>query len=360
MNPRRGTPWLATLGAILLVNAARAQRTDTAGKPAVADPRDSVFLRARGLVLQGNGAAGRALVDSQLTATAGTPEYANALYWRAALSATAADAERGYRQVIVEYPFSRHSGDALLALAQLEMARGDRDPAIDHLQRFLLQHPNDPEKVRVGIWLGRLLLEQNQLVKGCAVLLRTRAALGDTAVETRNQIDYYASRCADVDTIPVVTRPTPPARAQHVDSTVRRRPGPRDSARPDTARRAAPRRDSVRPDTNRARRSDDAARKEPARRDTAKPNANRPAETRYTVQVAAYQTRDSAEQLVTKLGARGIIARIAGTKPPFRVRIGHYATDADARAAARELKDKGIDGFITTTDVERATATVRP
>ena len=32
------------------------------------------------------------------------------------------------------------------------------------------------------------------------MLLRTRAALADTAVETRNQVDYYASRCAGVDT----------------------------------------------------------------------------------------------------------------------------------------------------------------
>ena len=64
--------------------------------------------------------------------------------------------------MIVEYPFSPHAGDALLALAQLEMARGDRDPAIDHLQRFLLQRPNDPERVRAGIWLGRLLLAHSE------------------------------------------------------------------------------------------------------------------------------------------------------------------------------------------------------
>ena len=322
-----GAPLAATLGLALTAGSGRAQTTDSAGKQraAAADPRDSLFLRARGLVLQGNGAAGRALVDSQVTTTAGTPEYASALYWRAALAATAADAERGYRQVIVEYPFSRHSGDALLALAQLEMARGDRDPAIDHLQRFLLQHPNDPERIRVGIWLGRLLLDQNQPVKGCAVLLRTRAALGDTAVETRNKIDYYAARCADVDTVPAVTRPTPPPpKVQHVDSGARRRPIPRDS-------------------------------------DTSTPNANRASEARrYTVQVAAYQTRDSAEHLVTTLSARRIVARIAGTKAPFRVRVGRYATDADARAAARELKDKGIEGFITTTDIESAAAPVRP
>ena len=359
-----GAPLAATLGLALTAASGRAQTTDSAGKqrPAAADPRDSLFLRARGLVLQGNGAAGRALVDSQLTTTAGTPEYANALYWRAALAATAADAERGYRQVIVEYPFSRHSGDALLALAQLEMARGDRDPAIDHLQRFLLQHPNDPERIRVGIWLGRLLLDQNQPVKGCAVLLRTRAALGDTAVETRNQIDYYAGRCADVDTVPAVTRPTPPPpKVQHVDSGARRRPIPRDSARPDTAGRAAVRRDSSRPDSSRSSGARDSARKVPTRRDTSTPNADRASDARrYTVQVAAYQTRDSAEHLVTKLSARHIVARIAGTKAPFRVRVGRYATDADARAAARELKDKGIEGFITTTDIESAAAPVRP
>ena len=105
----------------------------------------------------------------------------------------------------------------------------------------------------------------------------------------------------------------------------------------------------------------DSVRKVPTRRDTSTPNANRPSDARrYTVQVAAYQTRDSAEHLVTKLSARHIVARIAGTKAPFRVRVGRYATDADARAAARELKDKGIDSFITTTDIESGAAPVRP
>ncbi|HEV8237119.1 MAG TPA: tetratricopeptide repeat protein, partial [Gemmatimonadaceae bacterium] len=199
--------FLVMLGACASAHALSAQRADSAVKPApaTADARDSLFVRARKLVLDGNGGKGRALVDSALTAATGASDSATALYWRGSLAATASDAERDYRRVIVEYPFSPHSGDALLALAQLEMARGDRDPAIDHLQRFLLQRPNDPERVRAGIWLGRLLLEQNQLTRGCAVLLRTRAALGDTAVETRNQVDYYAGRCAGVDTVaPVV------------------------------------------------------------------------------------------------------------------------------------------------------------
>src|SRR5947209_14736450 len=190
-------------GALVHANSAMAQATESAA----AQTRDTLYLRARRLVLDGNGAAGRTLVDSALVATIGTAEYATALYWHGALSSTAADAERDYRRVIVEYPFSPHAGDALLALAQLEVARGDRDPAIDHLQRYLLQRPNDPDRIRAGIWLGRMLLDENQPARGCAVLLRTRASLSDSAVEVRNQVDYYTARCAGIDTTPRVTAP---------------------------------------------------------------------------------------------------------------------------------------------------------
>lgn len=314
----------AALGVV--TSASAAQTADSAAKQsAPTDPRDTLFLRARRLVLEGNGTAGRAIVDSALTAADGTPEYGIALYWRAALAATAADAERDYRRVIVEYPFSAHSGDALLALAQLEMARGDRDSAIDHLQRYLLQQPpTDPERVRASIWLGRLLLEQNRLPKGCAVLLRTRATLGDTAVEIRNQVDYYAARCAGVDT--TATTQTKPA----VASTL--------PPRAATPQPPPPRRDSVKRDS--------------VRRDSARvPTATKPAG-RYTIQVAAYDTRTAAQQLVDKLAERGIVARVATAAAPYRVRIGRYATQAGADAAARQLRTKGIEGFVTTTDNE--------
>jgi cell division protein FtsN len=75
------------------------------------------------------------------------------------------------------------------------------------------------------------------------------------------------------------------------------------------------------------------------------------------VQVAAFDTRVAAEELVTKLKGRGIVARMVESKSaPYRVRIGHYATDAEAAKAARDLKDKGIVGFVTTTDNESAAA----
>ena len=375
--------FLAVGATVSVGRASSAQTTDSAGKSSIAattDARDTLFLRARRLVAGGNGAAGRSLVDSALAAAAaGTTEYATALYWRGALSSTAADAERDYRRVIVEYPFSPHSGDALLALAQLEMARGEREPAIDHLERFLLQRPNDPERVRAGIWLGRMLLEQNQLAKGCAVLTRTRASLGDAAVETRNQVDYYAARCAGVDTTPPAPRPAAgtgaTARAPRTDSTSIRHPSARDTSRPDSTRRrqTAPRREPPRSDSaarpspprdsaaNKPRSRRDSAKADSARRKAVKPNAEAAATSvRFAIQVAAYDTRQAAEQLVTRLSARGIVARIVpSTTAPYRVRVGRYASDAAATAAARELKEKGIVGFVTTTDNEGAPAPVR-
>ena len=381
MRPAQLALLLATGGTVTLASAAKAQTADSAAKSGAAvanDPRDTLFLRARRLVASGNGAAGRALVDSALAAAmTGTTEYATALYWRGALSSTAADAERDYRRIIVEYPFSPHSGDALLALAQLEMARGERDPAIDHLQRFLLQRPNDPEHVRAAIWLGRMLLEQNQLAKGCAVLLRTRASLGETAVETRNQVDYYAGRCAGVDTMPPAPRPAgaaPGARAPRADSVSVRRSPARDTTRPDSTRRpTAPHRDLPRADStarsvasrgtaaNKPRLRRDSAVEESGRRKPIAPNAGATqATSRFTVQIAAYDTREAAEQLVTRLSGRGIVARIVpSAAAPYRVRVGRYATDAAATAAARELKEKGIVGFVTTTDNESARAPVR-
>src|SRR5215471_6399686 len=152
---------------------------------------DSVFARARQLVAGGNGAAGRVLVDSMLTvATPGSPAYAEALYWRATLAATSADAEGDFRRVIVEYPLSSRSGDALLQLAQLEVARGDRASAITHLQRFLLENPQSSDRPRTALLLVRLSFEQNDPQGACVFLARVLNEVPDSDVELRNQLSY--------------------------------------------------------------------------------------------------------------------------------------------------------------------------
>lgn len=115
-----------------------------------------------------------------------------------------------------------------------------------------------------------------------------------------------------------------------------------DSARADTLAReaaalearvmgAVARRDSLRKDSLAA-----AA----ARRAAAKSG-------KWTVQIAAYQTKADANALVKRLSAKNVDAHIAGTKKPFRVQVGRYATRAEAAEALANLKKNGQKtGFV--------------
>ena len=68
---------------------------------------------------------------------------------------------------------------------------------------------------------------------------------------------------------------------------------------------------------------------------------------KWTVQIAAYQTKADADALVKRLAATDITARVAGTKKPYRVQVGRYATRADATAALATLKKNGQKtGFV--------------
>ena len=53
-----------------------------------------------------------------------------------------------------------------------------------------------------------------------------------------------------------------------------------------------------------------------------------------------------AEQFVQRLRARNIDARVDGTRAPFRVRTGYFATRAQANARLAALKQQGHDGFV--------------
>ncbi|HXQ77947.1 MAG TPA: SPOR domain-containing protein [Gemmatimonadaceae bacterium] len=66
----------------------------------------------------------------------------------------------------------------------------------------------------------------------------------------------------------------------------------------------------------------------------------------YSVQVAAYNHRADADKLVSTLVKRSYAARVDGAIAPFRVRIGHYATDAEAEDALKKIKSKHMDGFV--------------
>ncbi len=96
----------ALLVSLALSTSLEAQDVDFALRP----PRDSIIARARSLVVDGEGDAGRKLVDSVLAASATDADrYSETLFWRGVLAASAADAERSYRRLLIEAPLSERA-----------------------------------------------------------------------------------------------------------------------------------------------------------------------------------------------------------------------------------------------------------
>ena len=116
------------------------------------------------------------------------------------VAATAANAERDLRTLVVDYPLSPWSVEALMRLAQLEMTRGDMDKALAHLDRVLTEHPNDPARARASFWEARVLFEQSRVPDACRRLAVASSDAATADVELRNQIEFWMTRCTGVDT----------------------------------------------------------------------------------------------------------------------------------------------------------------
>ena len=311
-----GLLWAQMLQAQML----HAQQTAPPSSPAPRSPQDSLIRRARKLGDDGNAADARRLLDSVLKMVPPeNPAYPEALYWRAALAAVAVDAERDYRRLLIEAPLSGRAEDAMLQLAQLAQARGDRRAATDHLQRFVLSYPNNPAWPRAVISLVRLLFEQGQTARGCDALRTGREAVPMESLELRNQLEFYAPRCVEFDVAPA---PVADSASVSIDAT-RRVEAPT----------AAPTRDTTAP-------------KAPAPV-TAPPSTATSDAAFYSVQVAAYESPQPATRMARMLTTRGLEARVDGKTPPYRVRVGKYNTRAQAVKAAAALKSQGIGGFVT-------------
>lgn len=285
---------------------------------ALRPPRDSAMHRAREMVTSGDAAAGRKVVDSVLAASANDAAmYAEALFWRGVLAGTAADAERSYRRLLIEAPLSERAEEALLQLAQLEGARGNRRAASDHLYRYMLSYGNSPERparARVSLWLVRLLFEQpDQTSRGCEAVRLSREAIPVENIELRNQLEAYVPRCAY-------------AQAKAAADT--------------TATASAP------------EPAGDTARAAPKSRATGAAKPGAPTGTLFSVQVAAYDSREAASRMADLLLARGLDARVDGTKQPFRVRVGRFGTRAEAVRLQQTLRAQGQNGFVTSVTVQ--------
>lgn len=299
--------------------------------------RDTLYRRAQRLVNEGKGDQGRTIVDSLLKAASpGSPAYADALFWRASLATTSAEAERDYRQITVDFPLSPRTEDALLRLAQLELQRGDRSAALAHLERLVRENGTGTSRARAGYWMARVYFEMDDTTRACEALAGSRAAITAADVELRNQVDYLAQRCPIVATAVVkaaAPAAVPPAPLPPVTDTV--------VARMDSTPASA----SVKIPAA------------PATASTAKPGPSKAASAsadpqRFSVQVAAYRTAQEAQRLVKKYRTNGYDARVAGSVAPFRVRIGRFKTRPEAVALAKVLKEKSGAAFVVVAEAK--------
>jgi cell division septation protein DedD len=309
--------------------------------------RDSLFQSAQRLVNEGKGEQGRGIVDSLLKVTApGTPAYAEALFWRASLATTSAEAERDYRQITVDYSLSSRTPDALLRLAQLELQRGERTLALAHLERLFRENGTGTTRARAAYWMGRVHFEMNDITRGCVALAESRAAMTPADVELRNQVDYAAQRCPLAGRTAVRPAPAPALPAPEPAATPAAASPPADTAiaAVDTVRTAEPQTAPATPPTT----PPVVPPVTPAVKttETKAPAATSAEAQRFSVQVAAYGSAQEAQRLVKQYRANGYDARVAGTVAPFRVRIGRFKTRNEAVDLAKVLKEKSGAAFV--------------
>lgn len=336
MNSRRGI--LALVVAFAFVSSPLQGQA-----PGRTPAGDAAFRRAITLVNDGEGAAGRALLDSMVNAARpGSLELAEALYWRATVAPSAAEAEQDYRRVILDHPLSPRIPDALLRLAQLELARADRENALRRLQRLDIEYPGYAGRARTSYWMARAYLDQNDIARGCAAVAEARGRSAPNDVELRNQIDFLALRC------PAPPPPTLAGAEPPTPST-----GGVSGTAPTTPTAPAPMAGGVPAGGVPAAGETQPGVAEERAPPTAPPPAPPPRETAssfWSVQVAAFNTRPQASALAERLRTRGYQARVDGSAAPFRVRIGQYPGRAAAVAALQEIKGRGMDGFVVQVD----------
>jgi cell division septation protein DedD len=304
----RFTMWwgTATLALGLALPAALTAQTGT-----VSPAMDRAIARARAAVDAGDGADARAVLDSLVAASpSGSNDLAEALFWRATLAERLSDAERDWKRLVIDVPLAPRASDALLRLGELEMLRGHPAEARTYFARVVREFPAPSIRARSHLWIAKSYAAQRDMPRAC-VSLADATAIGVPDGELRLQADEMGRQCATVDrklVAKAMTDTVAPAKAAAANPVATKAAG----AKPAAAAKVA----------------------------------DVPKGARFSVQVAAFDTRDEGDELVARLTARGIEARVDGSEKPFRVRVGYFSTRAIANAELAKLKKNGQTGFI--------------
>ena len=308
--------------ALLLALPSAATAQAPANTPTISPAMDRAVARARAAVNNGEGDDARAVLDSLVnSAPSGSNDLAEALYWRAALAERAGEAERDWKRLVIEVPLAPRASDALLRLGEFEMLRGHPAEARSYFARIAREYPAGMGKARGQFGVAKSWVAQRDLPRACVALAEASAS-GIPEGELKLQAEEMGRQCATVDRKLI-------AKVAAADAAPVSAGAPAVNA----------------PAANAPVASTPAGAKAPATEKVIAAEAA-PANARFSVQLAAFDTREEGERLVKRLASRSIDARVDGDVKPFRVRSGYYATRAEANAALAKLKKSGQAGFI--------------
>ncbi|MEA2712200.1 MAG: polymerase subunit delta [Gemmatimonadales bacterium] len=273
---------------------------------------------------QGQGDSARIKVQRLLATTPpGDTLYPQILYTQAMVATDAAEMRRQLQRVAVEHSSSSWADDALLRLVQLDYASGNLDGAARNLERLRRDYPGSTLLPQTSYWAARTYFDQKNPALACRWLADGLAASRGN-VELENQLGYLNQRCPQlaIDSAPrapadspttVASAPRDTIFARRTDSTPTMTPVP--PTKP------------TRPDTT-------------SRTPTARPAPTLPSGGRFRVQVTAVRTAAAADAIARKLNARGLAAVTVPDAGLYKVRVGNYASRAEALAAVPKIKAK--------------------
>jgi len=273
----------------------------------LAGQTDARLAQGVRLAQEGLGDSARGLVQRVVDAINPTDTlFPQALYTRAVVGANPQDMRRDLQRVAVEYPNSSWADDALFRLAQLDYATRDLDGASRDLERLRLDYASSPLYAQASYWAARVYFDLRKPSSACRWVAEGTSRVGND-LELRNQLGDYNQRCAGV-TLDIASADTT---AKLAAAT---------AAGGDTSSVTAP---TARMDTSRTAHSDSA-----------------PAKPVFRIQVAAVNTRAAADSIAMRTKAAGFESIVASEKGLFKVRVGRYATRADAQAALPGVRAK--------------------
>ena len=332
---RAGGPWRLGLWrpdavriglALLLLSACPPVRLSAQTEPRLA--------QAVRLAQEGLGDSARGVVERVVQATDPSDTlYPQALYARAAVAANAQDMRRDLQRIAVEYSSSSWADDALVRLAQLDFASAELEGAARELERLRLDYPSSPLFPQASFWAARVYFDLRKPASACRWLAEGLPRVGND-VELRNQLVYYDQRCAGVALDTAGGQADRRAGGQ-ADGRTGGQAGGADSsklaeapARGDTTTRESPGPDSI---GAAARRPDSLPAGPPARLPASRRSA-------FTIQIAAVNTRAAADSIAKRVTKAGFDPAVATERGLFKIRVGRYATRAEAQAALPRVR----------------------